>query len=241
MSKDKYKTHIYFNPSYGLDNLHYIDDNEKKKTIEYVNNISRKITSDNIFDVVYKPFDVIYKQEQENDDDDDADGEYPYENATKIIIDKNQDLCKGILNSDFISDSFDSVHAVVIISDSLDISNGKIFGFALIGFNESYNSISIEVMCSNKKGVGKNLIGIIEYMCKKLSMSIIYLVSVKSAILFYKKMGFVKYRESCDNMCTMIKTIRTGGKKGKTNKQKYQNQNKKTRKKRLYNKNKNIG
>jgi len=90
-------------------------------------------------------------------------------------------------------------------------------------------------MCSNK-GVGKNLIGIIEYMCKKLSMPTIYLVSVKSAIPFYKKLGFVKYRELCDNMCTMIKRMRTGGKKGKTNKQKYQNQNKKTRKKRLYNK-----
>jgi hypothetical protein len=235
MDRDNYKTHIYFNPSYGLDNLRYVDENEEKKTIEYLNNISRKITSDNIFDVIYNPFDIIYKPEQDDDDDDDDDGEYPYENATKIIIDKNQDLCKGILNGDFISDSFDSVHAVVIISDSLNISNGTIFGFALISFNKSYNSVSIEVMCSNK-GVGKNLIGIIEYMCKKLSMPTIYLVSVKSAIPFYKKMGFVKHRESCDDMCTMIKTMRKGGKKGKTNKQKYQNQNKKTRKKRLYNK-----
>jgi hypothetical protein len=228
MDRDNYKTHIYFNPSYGLDNLQYVGENEKKKTIEYVNNITRKITSDNIFDVVYKPFDVIYKSGQDDDGDDD-DGEYPYENATEIIIDKTQDLCKGTLNSDFISESFESAHAVVIISDSLNISNGTIFGFALINFNKSYNSVSIEVICSNK-GVGKNLIEIIEHICKKLSMSIIYLVSVKSAIPFYKKMGFVKYKESCDDMCTMIKIMRNGGKKGKTNKQKYQNQNKKTRK-----------
>ena len=88
-------------------------------------------------------------------------------------------------------------------------------------------------MCSNTKGVGKILIGIIEYMCNSLLLPTIYLVAVESAIPFYKKVGFVKYRETCKGMCTMIKRMRKGGKKGKTNKQKYQNENKKTRKNRL--------
>jgi hypothetical protein len=77
-------------------------------------------------------------------------------------------------------------------------------------------------------------------MCKTLLMPTIYLIAVESAIPFYKKVGFVKHKESCKGMCTMIKRMRKGEKKGKTNKQKYQNENKKTRKNRLYNKNKKL-
>jgi N-acetylglutamate synthase-like GNAT family acetyltransferase len=224
MERNNYKTHIYFNPNYGLDSLEYVyvhlDEDEKEKIIEYVDDISRKITSDNIVDVIYT----------EEDDDDD---EYLYEEASDIIVDKHQDLCGDIINRNYILQSFHKVHAVVIISDSLNILKGKIFGFALISFNEPYNSISIEVMCSNTKGVGKNLIGIIEKMCKSLLMPTIYLAAVESAIPFYKKMGFVKHKEWCKGMCAMIKRMRKGGKKGKTKKQKYQNENKKTRKNRL--------
>ena len=220
MDRHNYKTHIYFNPSYGLDNLQYVDEVEKEKIIEYVDDISRKITSDNIFDVIYT---------EEDDDDDD---EYLYEEARNIIVDKHQDLCGDIIERNYILQSFHSVHAVVIISDSLNILKGKIFGFALISFNKSYKSISIEVMCSNTKGVGKNLIGIIEYMCNSLLLPTIYLVAVESAIPFYKKVGFVKYRESCKGMCTMIKRMRKGGKKGKTNKN-IRMKIKKTRKNRL--------
>ena len=229
MDRHNYKTHIYFNPSYGLDNLQYVNEREKEKIIEYVDDISRKITSDNIFD-------VIYTEEQDYYEEDDEEEEYSYEEVRNIIIDKHQDLCGDIIERNYILQSFNTVHAVVIISESENISNGKIFGFALISFNKSYKSISIEVMCSNTKGVGKNLIGIIEYMCNSLLLPTIYLVAVESAIPFYKKVGFVKYRETCKGMCTMIKRMIKGGKKGKkgkTNKQKYQNENKKTRKNRL--------
>ena len=222
MDRHNYKTHIYFNPSYGLDNLQYVNEDEKEKIIEYVDDISRKITSDNIFD-------VIYTEEEEDDD------EYSYEEVRNIIIDKYQDLCGDIIERNYILQSFHTVHAVVIINESENISNGKIFGFALISFNKSYKSISIEVMCSNTKGVGKNLIGIIEYMCNSLLLPTIYLVAVESAIPFYKKVGFVKYRETCKGMCTMIKGMRKGGKKGKkrkTNKNIRMNI-KKTRKNRL--------
>ena len=234
MDRDNYKTHIYFNPSYGLDSLEYVyvDEDEKEKIIEYVDDISRKITSDNIVNVIYT----------EEDDDDD---EYLYEEASDIIVDKHQDLCGDIIYRNYILQSFHKVHAVVIISESENISNGKIFGFALISFNKSYKSISIEVMCSNTKGVGKNLIGIIEKMCKSLLMPTIYVIAVETAIPFYEKVGFVKYKEWCKDTCAMIKTInmRKGGKKGKKGKT---NKNirmkiKKTRKNRLYNKNKNIG
>lgn len=224
MDRHNYKTHIYFNTNYGLDNLVYVNEVEKEKIIEYVDDISRKITSDNIFD-------VIYTEEEEDDEEE----EYSYEEVRNIIIDKHEDLCGDIIERNFILQSFNTVHAVVIISESENISNGKIFGFALISFNEPYKSISIEVMCSNTKGVGKNLIGIIEYMCKILSMPTIYLAAVESAIPFYKKVGFVKYRETCRDMCAMIKTIpikRKGGKKRKTNKNIRMNI-KKTRKNRL--------
>ena len=219
MDRHNYKTHIYFNTNYGLDNL-YVNEDEKEKIIEYVDDISRKITSDNIFD-------VIYTEEEEDDEE-----EYSYEEVRNIIIDKHEDLCGDIIERNFILQSFNTVHAVVIISKSVNISNGKIFGFALISFNEPYKSISIEVMCSNTKGVGKNLIGIIEYMCNSLLLPTIYLVAVESAIPFYKKVGFVKYRETCKGICTMIKGMRKGGKKGKTNKNIRMNI-KKTRKNRL--------
>ena len=222
MDRHNYKTHIYFNPSYGLDNLVYVSKNEKEKIIEYVDDISGKITSDNIFDVIYT----------EEDDDEE---EYSYEEVRNIIIDKHKDLCGDIIERNFILQSFNTVHAVVIISESENISNRKIFGFALISFNEPYKSISIEVMCSNKKGVGKNLIGIIEKMCKILSIPTIYLAAVESAIPFYKKVGFVKNKEWCRDLCEMIKTIpikRKGGKKRKTNKN-IRMKIKKTRKNRL--------
>jgi len=230
MDRHNYKTHIYFNPSYGLDNLQYVNGREKEKIIEYVDDISRKITSDNIFDVIYTEEQDYYEEDDEEEE------EYSYEEVRNIIIDKHEDLCGDTIERNYILQSFNKVHAVVIISDSLNILKGKIFGFALISFNESYNSISIEVMCSNTKGVGKNLIGIIEKMCKSLLMPTIYLAAVESAIPFYKKVGFVKHKEWCKGMCAMIKRMRIGGKKGKkgkTKKQKYQNENKKTKKNRL--------
>jgi hypothetical protein len=94
-------------------------------------------------------------------------------------------------------------------------------------------------MCSKikRKGVGTFLIGIIENMCKKLSMPTIFLRAIGDAIPFYTKLKFVKYNPTSSEMCVMTKSIkiRKGGKKEK---QKYQNKNKKTRKNRIYNKNK---
>lgn len=155
-----------------------------------------------------------------------------YENIRDYIyrIIKNQNfLCKG-LNPEYILDSFDNVDAVVVIGSSINIlPNGNIFGFALIKFDETSNSIYIDIICSHIgiQGAGDILINEIEYISGKLLMTKIYLTSVKNAISFYKKYGFTKENELCDNMCLMIKTMnkKKGGKKKK---------NKKTRKKRSF-------
>lgn len=151
-----------------------------------------------------------------------------YKNVTDYIyriINKTEFLCKG-LYTDYVLNSFDKVDAVVIISSFMNIlPNGNIFGFALIKFDEIHNSIYIDVICSHIgiQGAGDILITAIQDISKKLLMKEIYLKSVKSAIPFYEKYGFIKYDKTCVTMCLMKKSInKYGGKKKtkKTNKQK---------------------
>jgi hypothetical protein len=183
----------------------------------------------------------------ENDDEielypknDDLNPYNSYKNVTDYIyriITNSEFLCKG-LNPGYISDSFDTVDAVVIIGSSMDLlPNGNIYGFALINLDEKHNSIYIDVICSHVgiKSAGDILLKAIEDMCRKLFMTKIYLKSVKSAISFYEKYGFIKKDKLCDNMCLMIKTLnkKNGGKR-KTNKQKKAKKNRKTRKNRRF-------
>ena len=164
-----------------------------------------------------------------------------YKNVTNYIyriINNSEFLCKG-LNPDYILESFDNVDAVVIIGSSMNIlPNGNIFGFCLIKFNENSNSIYIDVICSHIgiKGAGDILINKIEDISRKLLIRGIYLKSVKSAISFYERYGFIKYNKLCDDMCVMIKYMnkKNGGKKGKTNKQKKSKKIKKTIKNRRF-------
>ena len=118
--------------------------------------------------------------------------------------------------------------AVIIIGSTMDIlPNGNIFGFALINFDEKTNSIYIDVICSHIgiKGAGDILINQIEDISRRLFIGKIHLKSVKSAISFYEKYGFIKNDKLCDDMCTMIKNINTknGGKKKQINKENQKN------------------
>jgi len=161
-----------------------------------------------------------------------------YKNVTDYIyriIHHSGFLCRG-LNPEYIVDSFDTADAVVIIGSSMNLlPNGNIYGFALINFDEEYNSIYIDVICSHIgiKSAGDILIKTIQDMCGKIFMTKIYLKSVKSAISFYEKYGFTKKEPLCDHMCLMIKTI---NKKigGKTNKRKKPKAFKKTRRHRRF-------
>ncbi len=150
------------------------------------------------------------------------------------IIKNSEFLCKG-LSPQYILESFDNVDAVVIIGSSMNIlPNGNIFGFALINFDEELNAIYIDVICSHIgiQGAGDMLINEIQYICRKLFMTEIYLISVKDAISFYEKYGFSNIKKLSNNMAIMQKSMRTtkGGKKRKTNKQTKIKKNKKTRK-----------
>jgi len=161
-----------------------------------------------------------------------------YKNITDYIyriITNSNFLCKG-LNPIYISDAFDTADAVVIIGSSMNLlPNGNIYGFALINFDEADNSIYIDVICSHIgiKYAGDILINSIQDICREIFMKKIYLKSVKSAISFYEKYGFIKKEPLCDTMCLMIKTLneRVGG---KTNKRKKPKALKKTRKNRRF-------
>lgn len=140
-------------------------------------------------------------------------------------------LCKG-LNSLYIKNSFDDIDAVLIITSNNyeRLSNGKIFGFALLNFEEDINAIHIDIFCSHPevKYGGEKLINSIVELCKILFITKIKLFSVSSAVSFYEKYGFYKKRGVCfknemgDEICEMVKNIQNGGKQKtkKTKKQK---------------------
>ncbi len=161
-----------------------------------------------------------------------------YKNITNYIygiITHSEFLCKG-LNPSYISDVFDTADAIIIIGSSMNLlPNGNIYGFALINFDETNNSIYIDVICSHIgiKYAGEFLIKKIQDICGKLFMTKIYLKSVNSAISFYEKYGFIKENPLCNDMCLMIKTI---NKKigGKTKKRKTSKRIKKTKKNRRF-------
>ena len=210
IQKKDTKTSIYFNP-------------EKLVNLE-IENIKLMIEDDNNMDV-YPNADV---------------NTYTYENVKRYIyriIKETKFLCKG-LNHEYVSDSFDEVDAVIIIGSQMNIlPNGNIYGFALLKFDESKNSIYIDVICSHSgiKGAGDILINEIQKLCRTLLMTEIHLTSVENAISFYEKYGFIKHDIECEDMCLMKKSVKRkkGGKNKKTNKQKYQRKNKKTKKNRV--------
>jgi len=145
------------------------------------------------------------------------------------IITNTGFLCKG-LNPDYILESFDKVDAVFVIGSSMNIlPNGNIFGFALIKFDEKTNLIYVDVRI---KGAGDFLINKIESISRNLLMTGIYLVSVKNAISFYKKYGFIKTDELCENMCLMKKSLNKKSNETKTSKQTKSKKTPKTRKSR---------
>jgi len=135
------------------------------------------------------------------------------------IISKSGFLCKG-LNPKYILDAFDNVDAVVTISSSLMkiLPNGNIFGFALLKFDEINNSIYIDVICAHVgiKGAGDILLNEVEEIGRRLFMTDIHLISVKSAIPFYQKYGYKKTNKLCNDMCMMIKPIHKRKSKSRT-------------------------
>lgn len=122
-------------------------------------------------------------------------------------------LCKGI-SEEYINDSFDEADAVVVIGDFNVLPNGNIFGFALLNFNVDDNSLYISIFCSHTGiyGAGEILMKQIQNICKTLLITHVHLTSVKDAVSFYEKYGFVRHDPSCVQMCEMTKIISARGK-----------------------------
>jgi hypothetical protein len=128
------------------------------------------------------------------------------------LVNNSEFLCRNI-NSGYILQSFLESDAVIVIGSENILPNGNIFGFALINFNPTH--IYIDVICSHVgiSGSGDILMNNIKNICQPLSMTKIKLQSVNSAIGFYAKYGFVKTESLCTNMCEMVYTVTTGGKR----------------------------
>lgn len=128
------------------------------------------------------------------------------------LVNNSEFLCRN-LNSGYILQSFFNSDAVIVIGSKNILPNGNIFGFALINFNPTH--IYIDVICSHVgiKGSGDILMNSIKNVCQPLSMTQIKLQSVNSAVDFYKRYGFVKTDSLCNDMCEMVYTVTTGGKR----------------------------
>lgn len=124
------------------------------------------------------------------------------------LVSKSKFLCKG-LNASYIKKSFRKADMVIVLGDSSSVlPNGNIFGLALVNLNDD-NSLYISIFCSHTGiyGAGEILMKEIEKICQCLFIAKVHLESVKSAITFYEKYGFVKHDEDCDDMCEMTKVI----------------------------------
>jgi hypothetical protein len=203
------KTSIYFNPTeiHNLDDIKTILENDASIRV-YPNSEDESESIDNNYKNVT---DYIYR-----------------------IFDKSRVLCKGI-GSQYLIESFNRNDAVVVIGSSMDIlPNGNVFGFAGLKFDQTENSLYIDIICSHSgiKGAGDFLIKKLEDICRNLSIDKIHLKSVEWAISFYEKYGYIKQDTSCVDDCLMIKTIRKkiGGKKRKSRKFKKTKKYRKSRK-----------
>lgn len=192
------KTSVYFNPTeiHNLDDIKTILENDHSVSV-HPNSEEGESVDNNFKNVT----DYIYR-----------------------IFDKSRFLCKGI-DSEYLLESFERHDAVVVIGSSMDIlPNGNVFGFAGLKFDQTENSLYIDIICSHSgiKGAGDFLIKKLEDICRNLSIDTIHLKSVAWAISFYEKYGYIKQDTSCTNECLMIKTIRKkiGGKKRKTKRRK---------------------
>jgi hypothetical protein len=144
-----------------------------------------------------------------------------YANLSKYILRlTNFDfLCKG-LTERYVKDALKENHAIVAISSAgIDIlPNGNLFGFASVNFEDSDNSLYIDVICSHVgiKYSGDALLKSIKRLCKLLFITKIKLSSVSSAIPFYEKYGFTKVGpcEDKKELCEMVKIVTQ---KSKTN------------------------
>lgn len=119
----------------------------------------------------------------------------PYDDLAAYITNLIDDdkFCKNI-NSRYIDNSLKESDAILVISSNETIlPNGTIYGFALLKFDEKYNAIYIDLICTNVhiKGSGELLITLLEQIADEIFMEYIYLFSVDTAVNFYKKYGFI--------------------------------------------------
>lgn len=111
------------------------------------------------------------------------------------------------INENYITQMMADSDAIIILSDSNGVlPNGNIFSFATLDFNDTF--VYISIFCSHKGiyGAGEILLNEIECLCKTLFMTSIHLTSIKNAITFYEKYGFIRDGKG-ERVCKMSKTV----------------------------------
>lgn len=128
-------------------------------------------------------------------------------------IRKSGKFCNG-LTALYIKESLNECDVIVRIESSMTRSK-KLIGFATLKFLKNSKSLYIDTICTNTdiKGTGSFMIKFLTEICDELSLDAIKLTSVTEAVPFYLKTEF-----ECDPTCKMIRTLKGGNGKNKTNK-----------------------
>ena len=136
-------------------------------------------------------------------------------------IRKSGKFCNG-LTALYIKDSLNECDLIVRIESSMTRSK-KLIGFATIKFLKNSKSLYIDTICTNTdvKGTGSYMITFLTEICDELSLDSIKLNSATQAVPFYLKTEF-----ECDPTCKMIRTLKGGNIKSKTNKMRNNSHNK---------------
>ena len=88
----------------------------------------------------------------------------------------------------------------IVARDQDGVPMGKAYGFALLRPHAS--SIEVKLVCSNRGGIGKKMMDLVETIAAANKKPTITLYAIQEAVSFYKRIGFhvVEHKEHGDTM-----------------------------------------
>jgi hypothetical protein len=123
-------------------------------------------------------------------------GDISYDELTQTLFKdiKKYKFCDGV-NYGFIKESLEFCDLMVILKDPISF---KLVGFCTLMFKAKH--VYLDVICTNPKtkGVGTEILNVLDKINKVLKIEYIKLESITSAMPFYLKKDF-----ECDNVCKM--------------------------------------
>ena len=125
-------------------------------------------------------------------------GDISYDELTRTLFKdiKKYKFCDGV-DYGFIEESLEFCDLMVILKDPISF---KLVGFCTLMFKAKH--VYLDVICTNPKtkGVGTEILNVLDKINKVLKIEYIKLESITSAMPFYLKKDF-----ECDNVCKMVR------------------------------------